>query len=468
MQEPYATLSHCWGSTSPIQTTSQNIRHFILEGISRKDLPKTFNEAIDVVRSLGMRYLWIDALCIVQDSMEDWLHEADLMSKVYRYCFINIAATASESSKGGLYRTRNPQAVRCTELTIQWRSRRNTNFATYTVVPEPRIWRQNLAKEPMNTRGWVVQERILSPRTLHFGSKQLFWECREHVTCETFHRGLPASLRNDSFIDIKALELGDETQDDRWPAVHISQDGGTSTTLMGRVWKSIAEEFRPIIRQEVTLYATKRSAAVFRDWDTVIELYSAGELSYVRDKLVAVSGIAGAIAQGAANFQEDNYLAGLWQSSLPCHLLWTTGDVNVARKGIWQPKVPRRITDGGPYIAPSWSWASISGKISFEWCQRDFDKVEYLASIESVAVIHEGASRSRFGQVTSGQLTICAPVASCRWTSEDTTPSIRSLRAYGRRFFAFRQFKISFQQHLRARQLAILLLSNAIYYINKV
>ncbi|KAH7076919.1 hypothetical protein BKA63DRAFT_411595, partial [Paraphoma chrysanthemicola] len=68
--------------------------------------------------SLGLRYLWIDSLCIVQDSWEDWSHEADLMIKVYRYCFINLAATGSADSEGGFYCTKNLEAVQRTEITI--------------------------------------------------------------------------------------------------------------------------------------------------------------------------------------------------------------------------------------------------------------------------------------------------------------------------------------------------------------
>ncbi|KAH7076918.1 hypothetical protein BKA63DRAFT_594514, partial [Paraphoma chrysanthemicola] len=89
------------------------------------------------------------------------------------------------------------------------------------------------------------------------------------------------------------------------------------------------------------------------------------------------------------------------------------------------PKVPRRHAD--LYIAPSWSWASLDGKISFEWCQRDFDKAEYLASIESVAVVQR--DESRFGRVLSGQLVMRAPIALCRWKSEDRKPTLRPWRA---------------------------------------
>jgi hypothetical protein len=419
-KEPYATLSHCWGSADFIRLASYNIAKFVSEGISRKTLPKTFNDAIDIVRCLGIRYLWIDALCIVQDNFDDWAHEAGLMSKVYRYCSVNIAAAGAADSKGGCYRTRDSQIVQRTEFDIQWRNGNESGPSTYYVVPEPRIWRQKLLDEPLNQRCWVVQERILSPRTLQFGRQQLFWECREKIACETYHRGLPVSLQGDTFIAIKTLELGDETSDDRWPALHVSKNSGIASTLFGSMWNKFTDLFRPIVRQEVTLYATKRSGAVYRDWDTVVELYSLGELTYTNDKLIAIAGIAEAISRGEENFPNDGYLAGLWHSSLPSHLLWTTENVNVLRQGVWQPKAPERYPE---YIAPSWSWASVKGKISFEWCQRDFDKTDYLATMVDVHITQR--TEYRFGSVVSGHLTVFAPIASCLWTSEDEIPSAR-------------------------------------------
>lgn len=101
-KQPYATLSHCWGTAQLIKTTKSTILERF-RGIDNEDLPKTFVDAIRIARLFGLRYLWIDSLCIVQDSQEDWVHEADIMSKVYRYAFVNIAATGAAQSDEGCF-----------------------------------------------------------------------------------------------------------------------------------------------------------------------------------------------------------------------------------------------------------------------------------------------------------------------------------------------------------------------------
>ncbi|KAF2035832.1 HET-domain-containing protein [Setomelanomma holmii] len=406
--EGYATLSHCWGQAQMIQLTRSNMAEFCHTGIRREALPKTFRDAIEIARYLGIRHLWIDALCIVQDDVEDWRHEADLMSKVYRYCSINIAATGGSGSDAGCFWERCPETVQRTQVEIKWSDSTISGPLTYCVIPEPKLWRRQLLDEPLNRRCWVVQERILSPRTLHFGRQQLSWECREHIACETFHRGLPKSLLGDTFINIKTLELGDETEDDRWPAFYVARDTSIAPTL------SITESFRPIVQQVVTLHATKRSAAVYRDWDSVIELYSRASLTFATDRLVAISGIAQALVDGDEGFRSDGYLAGLWHSSLPCHLLWKTANIREAHR-------PPMYEE---YIAPSWSWASIGGEVSFEWCQRDFDKNDYLAVMEDAEVLTHG--EYRFGQVRAGRIKLLAPLASCCLTSNAWIPSLKS------------------------------------------
>ena len=101
----YATLSHCWGSARYLQLNSANLRG-LKHQIAISDLPLTFKEAFAVTRRLGIRYIWIDSLCISQDSKEDWLHEAALMHKVYSHSYCTIAAAASADSTQGLFRCR--------------------------------------------------------------------------------------------------------------------------------------------------------------------------------------------------------------------------------------------------------------------------------------------------------------------------------------------------------------------------
>ena len=278
----------------------------------------------------------------------------------------------------------------------------------YYVVPDPNLWARKLIDQPLNRRCWVLQERILSPRVLHFGSEQLFWECQQFVACETYHRCLPASLRQNTLIDIKTLQLGDELQDDRWPAKYVLQDLRAATWTK-RLWYALKAMFQPTIHQEVTLHATKKSASVYRDWDAVVELYSMQFLTYEKDKLVAISGIANSISKleppGAPT---NGYLSGLWQSSLPAYLLWITDENESSGGG---PRGAERLTPKKiyEYVAPSWSWASIFGKISLTWRHSNYGPNHYLAVLGHAEVTL--SSDYRFGPVDSVHLRISAPIA---------------------------------------------------------
>ncbi|KAF1998879.1 HET-domain-containing protein [Amniculicola lignicola CBS 123094] len=417
--QPYATVSHCWGRTRLITTRMSNI-YSHCKKIPYQELPKSFKDAIRIARYFQLRYLWIDSLCIVQDSWEDWAREAALMSNVYRYAYINIAVTGAAEATEGCFWERHPQAVKPTEFSVQWDKCEETESKRYQVVPDHHIWAQKLFNEPLNQRSWVLQERILAPRVLHFSHEQLFWECREFTACETYYRGLPTSLQDNRLINIKTLSLSEESKDDRWPAKYVSTDVNTNATLMGRAWGAFTALFRPIILQEVTLRSTMKSASVYQDWDAVVEMYSLTSLTRQCDKLVAISGLAMAVSIDESNSPGDGYLAGLWQSSLPSHLLWTTATTEMVRNRRQEIKFPRRYPQ--EYIAPSWSWASIDGKVSLMWCQRNYDPKEYLATLEDAKVWHNG---QRFGEVKSGYIKLSGPLASVLWEA-DEHPSLAS------------------------------------------
>lgn len=414
--QPYATLSHCWGDHMPVQLFGWNYGQHHKQILIR-ELPKTFQDAIRIATILKLRYLWIDTLCIVQDSGEDLRQQIGQMGKVYRYGIINIAATGAANGDEGCFWDRSPHSVRPTFFSIQWSNTPHDEVKSYQVVPDANLWARRFVSEPLLQRGWVFQERILSSRMLHFGQQQLFWECRESVACETYPHGLPASLRENTLIDIKTLDLGDEPKDSRWPAKYESAGFSPHSNLTSRLWNAVWQWFKPITLHQVTLSTPVNRPSVYRDWDAAVELYSLGALSFESDKLAAVSGLADAICIGDKGVVEDGYLAGLWQSSLPSHLLWTTEIVTTKRNREDVTLTPHQIK--ATHIAPSWSWASISGKISFKWCQYNYDAKDYLAELKSAEMIwptHD-STFGRFGQLENGQLRLSAPLASALWNS---------------------------------------------------
>ncbi|KFX98655.1 hypothetical protein V490_02177 [Pseudogymnoascus sp. VKM F-3557] len=166
----YVALSHCWGGDIPGKTIKQNIASRCTNGIPLSEIPQNFRDAVKITRELGIRYLWIDALCIIQDCPDDWAREAAKMATVYAGATVIISALHSASSTDGiLARPLAPLAILDNSHAIQ---RQLGSLA------------DELAVCPLNSRGWCMQERLLSPRILHFGAQQMFWECRASHHCE--------------------------------------------------------------------------------------------------------------------------------------------------------------------------------------------------------------------------------------------------------------------------------------------
>ena len=182
----YAALSHCWGAPQALQsqmyprTVKNNIDDF-RNGMSMTQLPQTFQDAIVVVRNLGIRYLWIDALCIIQDDKEDWAREAVKMDKVYGDAFLTIVATSTKSDvEGFLHRSPLPPVVR---MPYQAYAAPETGESHYYLSyrrsgGNEGSWSRVFNESLWSTRGWTFQEYLLSKRVLHFTSTKIFWECR--------------------------------------------------------------------------------------------------------------------------------------------------------------------------------------------------------------------------------------------------------------------------------------------------
>lgn len=176
----YITLSHCWGQIEIKRLFKANISEFT-EGIDIAELPKTFQDAIAIARRLDVRFLWIDSLCIIQDSVEDWIQESSSMGNVYKNSLCNIAATAAPDGHTGCFLERNPLLARTCRVRIEGLPGSAPDSHIYDLV-RGNIWQNGIDFAPLIQRGWVLQERVLAPRVIHFGKKQLFWECHELVS----------------------------------------------------------------------------------------------------------------------------------------------------------------------------------------------------------------------------------------------------------------------------------------------
>jgi hypothetical protein len=298
---PYVTLSHCWGGRVASTTTTKNLDEH-MRGIPLYALPKTFIDAVIITRRLDLRYLWIDSLCILQDSAADWQRESASMEAIYRNGYVNISARAASNSTVGCFFERAPEPLACR---IPWKcSDCPTQGSIYVRSPERKA--DSVREMPCDRRGWILQEQLLSPRVLYYGSDQLYWEC-----CET-------SLRQDGRLDDDALyRFGN------FPNLKVAL--GLSAVAPS------------------TYRVDSRSHSW---WALLVEEYTRRSLTFASDKLPAISGVAKAYQ----NVTGKTYVVGVWQEELPSALAWFKRS---------------REQVGVSDQQPSWSWAKMSGKVSF-------------------------------------------------------------------------------------------------------
>ena len=181
-----------------------------------EELPKTFRDALFVTSHLAIGYIWIDSLCIFQDDYEDWQREAAAVCDTYTHAVCNIAATNANDSSGGLFFERRPAAedpfqsyLNCTIVQRDTDGLSSDRLSHYHgefwfVVKDH--WEKDLELAPLNRRAWVMQERFLSPRVLHFSRSQIFWECLEITAGEMFPLGIPKLLKPYWMYDSQLLK----------------------------------------------------------------------------------------------------------------------------------------------------------------------------------------------------------------------------------------------------------------------
>ena len=287
----YMTLSHCWGAAQFITLRKDNLAE-LRQGIQLTKLPKTFQDAVAVARWFQIRYLWVDSLCILQDSEEDWVKESAMMRSVYSHSIMNISATGAADPSIGCFLDRNADHVRPFSALL-------SDSEIEYICFEEDFWRANISDAPLSKRAWVCQERLLSPRILHFGAAQMSWECMELASCETFPEGIPkySYIEHQSFV-ISKRDFLDHTQ-------------GFSKSM----------------------------------WNKLVTYYTRCAMTVPSDIYMAFAGLAEEIHSVTA----DEYFVGFWRKDLEHQLLWKRESSATCK-----PTGDR---------APSWSWFSIIGAV---------------------------------------------------------------------------------------------------------
>ena len=305
----YTALSHCWGKMQIIRTTKATIEN-MKQGIPWAALSKTFQDAITLTRKLGVQYIWIDSLCIVQDDKYDWETESATMAAVYQNAYLTIAASLAADGSGGCFSTR--------EITTYFAGFLNdaADSRNYSVHVRESFSHDEFSADntvaatlsnPLLGRAWTFQERGLSTRILHFGRAELLWECRANKDCECGKYKCMAS------------------------ELHIPHN-------LSELLK------RASFLGDVSYY-------VQLQWESILRSYSSKKLTVSTDKLPAISAIASKFNSFAI---AGKYLAGLWSCHLPSGLLWKVPKAS-------RVNIIRALDDnnGIAYSAPTWSWASV-------------------------------------------------------------------------------------------------------------
>lgn len=337
----YAALSHCWGVAQVLKTTAASLSLFKKE-VPWSALPKTFQDAIKLTRMMGIHYIWIDSLCIIQDDRTDWETESPKMKTVYSGAYVTIAAAAGVSAASGCL-PYQAQASDCSALPQTDGSR-----GTYAhLMPFPaRICWWNLNDEPLRTRGWTLQERALSHRLLHCSEFEFVWFCREQST------------------SCVGTDL----------ALHEHWDMGIENMFVPNTFAA-------------PLYA-------YQYWCASVLDYSYRAITVPTDKAMALQGLADTLK----SFIPGRYVHGTWEFGLQWALSWylaphariemdEDGDRRDVRPFGFSPEDVSRQRHV-PGRAPSWSWLKVDGVIN---CHIDFkpdsnsDSEEDDLSVESAA-----------------------------------------------------------------------------------
>lgn len=398
----YGTISHRWNAKtvrllqeSEETPTEQDLIKY-KSGHPLSELPDDFQKAIVIARFLGIEFLWIDSLCIVQNSKEDWARESMLMQDIYRNSICNIVIQPSpEPSTGSstLDRFHQAKVKEVERVDLKWKQPWFRRVRVPYTIQRNDFWESSIHRTELSARGWIFQELMLSPRILHVYEDQLFWECPEMSACEWHPSG------DSSFQGLRTKKEFNE--------------------LIGGIrWGRCAGD----------------DSQWYEAWGEMVQLYSACDLTERKDKLVALAGVAKTLA-GLLRSQEE-YFAGIFRRSLPQGLLWhrPSGQTSLVRKP--------------SYREPSWSWASVDGGIIFEdaslrreggdrrpkgsaWDTRGQNGTS-IATVAQISTTLLNEESDPYGEVIGGHVTLNGPLVVANFPQRKNSAKIEGYESLPR------------------------------------
>ncbi|KAF1845056.1 HET-domain-containing protein [Cucurbitaria berberidis CBS 394.84] len=336
----YVALSHCWGRHQPITTTEGNImRHG--SAIPLSSMPKTFRDAIMITKELEIQYIWIDSLCIIQDSVSDWEHEAAQMASVYLGALFAVAAVWGTDGTCGCFHDHQPSL----RISIDEKRKTDTHITEEThhmyLRPFPE-GKRHLAEAVLNTRAWTLQEIVLSRRTIFFAEDQMYWYCT---------------------------------------SLYESEDGLDSVQAVADTALNLPS-LGPVAR-----HGNQSKDMLYESWQVTMKSYSARHLTKGGDKFAALAGIT----EFFGGLVEDKAVAGLWKGDLGRGLMW---QVPVGEHGKMDRDVVAKLS------VPSWSWAKMKGQVDTsvadtEMCVQNLDPAVVWEKLPMTSKIQYAYIRGR-------------------------------------------------------------------------
>ena len=376
---PYATLSYKWGHGQKPTLTKDRLRKSPGRGSLRfhvRDLPKTIGDAVFVCQSLGIRYLWVDALCIVQDNGQDKAEQIGLMQQIYSHCTIAIVASRANSSMGGFLHPRlEPGKGLGDTCRVAYRSKEGDEGSIILRLKR----HKELLRKPLHERGWAYQEFLLPPRIVDYGSMQTTYHCRE---CESTVTDGGISSSDAPMLLTRRMGFCELLK---------QHSRGSITELgRGRVTNEVGVKWRPL--RHIASWPLEDS------WRLFVEECTIRQLSIPADRLNTMSAIATIFSK--LTDQKDEYLAGHWRSGFPESLMWSRN---------WQNSQPDiEFHSSETYFAPSWSWPSVNGSIKFKYQYGKAGDIDVDFKINDCRVQVTDPLSAPFASVSSGCLYIRA------------------------------------------------------------
>ncbi|KAF3002648.1 hypothetical protein E8E13_009340 [Curvularia kusanoi] len=357
----YVALSHVWGVAKGLPKTTDKTIQSYKKGFAWATLPRALQEAVVLTRALGFRWLWIDALCLIQDDELLKIEESMTMDEIYGNAFLTIAATSAvDSSNQPLFPTQvQPFKIQATDnkgsafkIYVREQPNHYSFKAPFDEGAHMNDWELpfNISEDsnqdaPLLKRAWAFVERLLSPRILHFTKSEMILECREGYQCE-------CGRISDSTFDSRATDSIKQEfsrvifETNRRPSFDGSLDDGMNGV------ESVTSQLASTTLTNGAKNISQRREEAIQLWSYIVTEFTARNMTYDSDRLLAIANIANQLSPAL----HSGYVAGQWTFST-MGLLWYPNDSTRCRRS--KPLLRCNI--------PSWSWASIEGSpISFD------------------------------------------------------------------------------------------------------